>query len=388
MSIYKRKSGRYAVLIDLEASATGKRNRKSIGTYRTRKEAEVAEREALKQRDDGYSFDTKKESLGDLVDRYFRDTEMELSPKTWNGYRGLWTTHVEATLAAIAVRKLRPAHFADLYAQLRRTPSKSGGMLSGTTVLHIHRFLHRVFVWAEKRGDIQHNPLRRIEVPKANESPARALTPDEAARILIETEGSRWYPFFVLALATGARRGELCGLKWDAVDFERGVLAIRTSLATDGHGNVYLKSTKTGKPRAIKLAQAAIDVLRSVQVRQEKEMRVIGAAYRNEGFVFADECGNEPSLDAPTRLFADAARRLGIKGVSLHSCRHAVATWAIAGGSDVRSVSSLLGHSVPSTTLNIYSHAFARTQDGAIEAVSSTLAEAQARLAAGPKRPA
>ena len=115
-------------------------------------------------------------------------------------------------------------------------------------------------------------------------------------------------------------------------------------------------------------------------------MRAIGEAYRNQGYVFADELGNAPTLEGPSKAFATAARKLGIEGVTLHSCRHAVATWAIAFGCDARSVASLMGHSKPSTTLNVYSHAFAAAEQGAIEAVSATLADAQARLAAGANR--
>jgi integrase len=112
-------------------------------------------------------------------------------------------------------------------------------------------------------------------------------------------------------------------------------------------------------------------------------MGAIGEAYRNQGYVFADELGNPPALEGPTKAFATAVRRLGIEGVTLHSCRHAVAAWAIASGCDARSVASLMGHSKPSTTLNVYSHAFAAAEQTAIEAVSVTLAKAQARLAAG-----
>ena len=166
MSIYRRKSGRYAVLIDLESSPAGMRRRKSIGTYRTRKEAEAAERDALKQRDDGYCFDARNESLRDLVGRFLHATERELAPNTWHRYGELWSVHVASTLGSIAVRKLRSPHFADLYAQLRRTSNRRGGTLSGRTVYHVHRFLYRVFSWAERRGDVQHNPLRRVEAPQ------------------------------------------------------------------------------------------------------------------------------------------------------------------------------------------------------------------------------
>ena len=73
MSIYKRKSGRYAVLIDLESSATGLRRRKSVGTFRTRKDAEAAERKALDARDRGIDLSPKTVTVIQLLDRFIAD---------------------------------------------------------------------------------------------------------------------------------------------------------------------------------------------------------------------------------------------------------------------------------------------------------------------------
>jgi Phage integrase family len=85
--------------------------------------------------------------------------------------------------------------------------------------------------------------------------------------------------------------------------------------------------------------------------------------------------------------FTAIARRLGIAGVTLHSCRHAVATWALAGGADLRSVAGLLGHAAASTTLNLYGHVVAGGKERAVGMVAYALVAAQERLAAGTNGP-
>ncbi len=379
MSIYRRKSGRYAVLIDLEATATGLRRRKSIGTYRTRKEAEHSERQALEARDRGVDLSPRSVTLSDVVERFLRDAETRLTPNTAHRYAELWRVHAAPTLGAIPLGKLRAGHLQELYAKLSRTTNHRGGMLSGRSVHHVHRMLHRVLSWSERLGLVEANVARRVEPPRPNPSPARALTTDEAAAILAETEDTRWHPFFVLALSTGMRRGELAALTWPAVDPERGTVVVRQSIGTDRRGGFFVKSTKTGRERVVPLAPAAAEALRLVRVRQAREKLAAGAVYDDRGLVFADAFGRPMKLDAPTKAFVAAARRVGITGVTLHSCRHAVATWALFEGSDVRSVAALLGHSAASTTLNVYGHVVAGSQERAVTAVSNALEAAQAR---------
>jgi integrase len=131
------------------------------------------------------------------------------------------------------------------------------------------------------------------------------------------------------------------------------------------------------------LAPVALDALRRVHVGQAAEKLKLGSAYADKGFVFTNEVGEPLDLDVPTKAFAGVARKAGLRGVRLHDLRHSAATWALAGGSDVRTVSALLGHSAPSTTLNVYGHVVAGLQSRAVDGLGDTLARARARRAAG-----
>ena len=385
MSVYRRRSGRYAVLVELDTAAAGRRRRRSLGTFATKKEAEVAERRALAERDRGAFVDVSRgTTFGEVVDRFLADAKTRLTPNTAHRYAELWKVHAAPSLRAVPIAKLQPAHLQELYSNLASKTNGRGGNLSARSVHHVHRFLHRVLSWAERLGLIWSNVARRVEPPRPNPSPARALTPDEAATILAETEGSRYHSFFVVALSTGMRRGELAALEWGSIDLERCTAIVRQSIGTDRHGGFFVKSTKTGRERIVPLSEDAAKALRSVHVRQTAE-KLAAKVYTDRGLVFADKHGNPMKLDAPTKSFVAAARKNGIAGVTLHSCRHAAATWALAEGSDVRSVAALLGHSVPSTTLNVYGHLIAGAQERAVAMISNALTVARTRLFANVK---
>ncbi len=215
------------MLIDLERGTSGKRERRALGTFETQKEAKQAERKALEARDRGIDLSPRKTTMSEVVARFLRESSTRLSPTTFQRYEELWRLYAEPSIGSLPIGTLKPAHLADLYANLAQRPAQRGGMLSARTVHHVHRFLHRVLTWAEKLNLVERNVSRAVDPPRPAPSLARALTPDEAAALLSAAEGSRFRPFLVLALTTGARRGELCALTWDAVDFERATMTIR-----------------------------------------------------------------------------------------------------------------------------------------------------------------
>jgi integrase len=387
VSIYRRRSGRYAVLIDLEPTATGLRCRKSIGTYRTKKEAEAAERTALQARDRGIDLSPANVTLSTVFDRFIESVTQRLAPETVAGYAELWRLHAASKLGGIALGKLRAAHLQQLYAELNHKESRSGKVLSAARVYAVHRMLHRVLRWAERTGLAEHNVARHVEPPTLGPSSARAITAEEAARILEYTKGTRPFFFFVVAIATGMRRGELCALRWPGIDLDRAIATVSQATARDRRGGerrYYLKATKTNRERCVPLSAAAVDALRAIKVRQAHERLAAGALYQDRGFVFADELGDPYTPESATKAFAKAVRALRIDGVTLHSCRHAVATWALAVGADLHSVAAVLGHRAASTTLNLYGHVVSGGKERAVGMAADVLATAQERLATGP----
>jgi integrase len=216
----------------------------------------------------------------------------------------------------------------------------------------------------------------------------------EAGKFFDAARGSRFEALFHLAALTGALRGELVGLKWDAVDLDVGALNVRTSLASTrakkveraaGAAAVVLKGTKSGKSRQIPPDREAIAILRRLGAAQAaKELAAKPGEYFGQGFVFSDKHGRPFKLDAPTKAFREIADLAELSPeVTLHSLRHSFASWSLANGGDIVAVQRCLGHSVPSTTLNLYSHVVAGGREKAVAAVSDTLRRAQAAARVG-----
>ena len=150
-------------------------------------------------------------------------------------------------------------------------------MLNPRTVLHLHRVLHRAFEWAVNQDIIASNTFARVQPPKVKDADTRALSLAEAAAFFEAAKGTRFEAFFLIAAMTGARRGELCGLKWEAVNLDAGILTIRSSLASTrarkaeraaGATGTVLKGTKSGKSRQVPLDADAIGALRRIKAAQ------------------------------------------------------------------------------------------------------------------------
>ena len=373
-----------------------KLGRKTLGVYATREEAESALQEALVNHRRGIDLLPKGLTVAGLVERYLEDAAAELSVTTRHRYRELWSIHARRALGKCAIADLRKAHIVQLYARFSGNPRGKRKPLGARTVLHLHRVLHRAFEWAVEVDLIAANIFRRVKPPKISDADTRALSLDEARALFDAARKTKWEPFFQIAALTGARRGELVGLKWESVDLDRAVLTVRTSLASTrakkadrdaGAAGVVLKGTKSGKSREVPLDPEAVAAFRRVKaVQAAHELAAKPGTYVEQGFVFSDAHGRPLKLDAPTKAFREIADAAGLPPeLSLHSLRHSFASWSLANGGDIVAVQRCLGHSVPSTTLNLYSHVVAGGREKAVAAVSDTLRRAQAPRAAGGK---
>jgi integrase len=389
MAIHKRKlKGRktwaYRVLIDRECA--GKRQRQFVGTFRTRKEAEAAERRALEERARGIDLVPNKVSVSEMLDRWMRDRKAQnLAAKTLEEDEAKINLHVKPRIGGIKVCKLRPAHLSQLYAdllekgRLKQRPTRTG--LSAKTVRHIHGLLHTALEHAVRMQLAPLNVARAVIPPKVRKTESKALAPEQFNEILKIADAGRLGNFVRLAFLTGARRGELLGLKWDAVDLDRGIMVIRVSLSETRGRKLAEKRPKTDRIRTVGLTPMALEALRKQHVAQAQDKLAAGVAYENkDGYVFTDPLGRPLVPSYVTDQFRKIAKAAGVKG-RLHDARHTCASYMIAEGADVISVQSVLGHAAASTTLNLYSHAIAEARTTAVAGIEKRLQRAKAAKA-------
>lgn len=299
-------------------------------------------------------------TVGDLIREWFELAKPELSPATVRGYERSIRAYILPTLGGLPLAKLRPAQLDRLYAKLRTGGGEDGGPLSTATVRQVHAIIRRALQQGVRWGWLAANPAALATPPRVHPSQIEAPDP-EAVIALIEAakaDDPDFGCFIYLAASTGARRGELCGLHWGAIDLEARTVTIARSVV-EGVGNAIIeKDTKTHSVRRIALDETAEALLLEHRQRCLARAEDCGVDLPGNAYVFSGEPdGSRPWVpNEVTKVFIRLRNQAGLGSVRLHDLRHFSATRLLAAGVPVRTVSGRLGHRNASTTLTVYAH--------------------------------
>lgn len=231
--------------------------------------------------------------------------------------------------------------------------------LSPKTVLEHHRLISAVLEQAVKEGLVAVNVASRATLPKVEHKEVNYFQPEQIAAIreALEHEPLKWKTLVHLLLITGARRGEVLGLKWQNVDFENNRVYICNSVLYSADVGVYESTPKTEKSkRYIYLPRETMELLREYRAWQRTERERLEGYYLDRGFVFAQDSGAPMHPDSVTDYLKKLSRRYGLPHLNAHAFRHTMASMLYYSGVDSVSISKRLGHAQVSTTSNIYAH--------------------------------
>ena len=261
------------------------------------------------------------------------------------------------------------------------TAKKSAGRLSPKTIQHYLSFVSDVMEYAFRLEMIPMNPCKRVTAPTKRQAEREVYTLEEAQRFLDSLDNApiMYKAFFILAIYGGFRRGELLGLEWKDIDFDNHTISIRrTSQYLSGRG-VFTDDTKTEKSRRVlKLPLGVFDVLKKLRADQAQRRLLLGDAWENTDRLFVGDTGRPLNPNSPYHWLSHFCKQTGQRFLGIHAFRHLNASLLINSGVDVKTVSTSLGHSQISTTLDIYSHTFEEAQARASEAVADLLNKKQA----------
>ena len=293
-------------------------------------------------------------TLGELIDRWLSDIAPHRTLHTMKEYGRIAAANVKPALGNIQVNKLTARQIDGFYSSLTQRG------LSPASVRRHHALLHAALGRAVKWGVVATNPVDRATPPSLKRPTVSAPSVDDVQRLVAEAERTGDHVLacaVALGAITGARRGELCALRWSDIDRHKRMVRIARSLT------VIKRQVTAGPTKAHQVRQVAIDtVLESFLVarrgQQEEDAASVGAQLCEDPYVLSRTAdGAGPCLpDGLTSAYGRLASRLGISG-HLHELRHFAATTAIAGGADVRAVAGRLGHAGPSVTLRVYADA-------------------------------
>ena len=309
-------------------------------------------------------------TLGGLLQEFLRQHAQEkLAPKTVERYCEL-VACLTPELAAMPLAEVTPLHLNREWSRLLKAgghvrKTHSPRPMSAKTVRNIAGVVSSAFARGIRWGLIFTNPVTNSEPPVPRKHQGAALTPAQQALVMESATGWCMRPFLELAAATGFRRGELLALRWsDIVD---GRATIARSL-TQTRDLLQFKSTKTEKPRCIKIPASVMAVIEAHRRRQTVSRQQFGTDYQAGELVFANPDGTPLKPDSVSATVSLLFRKLKLPaGISLHSLRHTHTSELLADGVPLPVVSARLGHSSIRTTQEIYAHMIHAQDDEAAD---------------------
>ena len=289
-----------------------------------------------------------------------------LKVKTAVRYRDM-LRRINAEIGPVKLQDLRPDHLKRFYAKLAEPGQnqRTGGGLSPKTILEHHRVISTILAQAVKEQLILFNTAERATPPKMPKHEMDAFEVEEVRGILeaLETEPLKWQVCVQLLIATGARRGEVMGLRWEHVDWVENKLYLCENRVYTPQSGVISTTLKTGENRYVSVSPSVMALLKRWRAEQAAAFMKLGIT--PSGYVLTAENGGPMHPDSPTDWLSKFSKRHGLPPIHPHKFRHTQASLLIAQGVDILTVSKRLGHAKVSTTLDIYSHVLAKSDEKA-----------------------
>lgn len=367
---------RVSIGLDPKTGKYKTRSRRFAGTFT---QAKVALREFVEEvegdRVQGRTTYTLEEYCKRYIDR--RELNKEVAVTTIDRQRQQFKAAAKH-LGKAKLESITPTMLDDMYIAMLKGDTLSGRPSGGSYVNQIHDNLTLVFEQAKKEGVLVFNPCDKANPPKMDTKAKRALTPAQAHKFIDalnpETDCECAY---LLAITMGLRRGEICGLSWGDIDFDRKVADIRHSY--DARGNLKATKTKAGT-RVLPLSDKTVQILKDHKETQFKRYaRTNQWRKPEEGYieqtddspVITDNCGTRILPTSLSRWWTEDRAKYGLDGWCLHEFRHTYLTLLAIQGVHPKVMQELAGHYSPQISMDIYTHVNMDSKRQAVDIVSA-----------------
>ena len=313
---------------------------------------------------------TGQYTVGQWMDVWYENyAKIKVRPSSHQTYKGYIENHIKPNIGDIPLEKLTTLDLQRLYKTLLargrvdRLESKwQPRGLSPKTVRNIHQILSSALKLAQEQRIILTNPAEGCALPKVEHREMKTLPVEQLQSFLREAKDSGVFELYYLELATGLRRGELLGLKWEDIDLEHGDLRVRRQIARI-NGKVVEAPLKTKNAyRTLPLAEDTISIL-------NEQKKKVGSS----PWVFPSATGGPISPDSVLHMLHRVLKRAGLPQVRFHDLRHTFATLALQNGVDIKTVSGMLGHFSAGFTLDTYAHVTTSAQKAAANTMGKLL---------------
>lgn len=264
----------------IEVNRNGKRERIKRRGFKTKKEAEAAQRALLNGLGKGLNLEESKTLYRDFMADWIRDKKTKVKQRTLDTFKGLVNNHILPTrknaqgkdvgLGELTLSDITPRHIQNLYNELQES-----GRLSSENIQKVHTIINESLKKAAGWNMIIKNPASVVDRPKAETAEMQYWTDEEGRQFLKAAEGDRYYGAFLLAIATGMRQGEILGLRMQDVDTKNRMISVRQTLNHNG------KTFEAGAKTASGVRSIGIDKVTAIHleklIHRNKEEKIANA---------------------------------------------------------------------------------------------------------------
>lgn len=355
-SITRRKDGRYAASLTVGwryDPRTGKtrQDRRWHYSYK-RKDCKDWLDQMIARRDSGRLGTRPLRTVGEFLSAWLEEVvRPNRRAKTYLTYASYCKVHFMPVLESVALDKLSARQITGW-----RNDCAARGVSESTTA-QMMTVLGVALNVAVDWGLLAYNPVSRVEKPPVRRQERPVLTTEQATLLLAAIARDRLFALWVLQLMFGFRIGEVCGLRWEDVDLDGGILRVRWQIqrATGEGLKLVVVKTDDGR-RDMTLPRLAVQVLTRHRAAQHEEARVLAGVWRDTGHVFTTVDGGPIDPGALRLIFYRILSSAGLPRVHFHDLRHTAGTRLAEDGVDVKVISGLLGHANTTITRELYLH--------------------------------
>lgn len=358
MSISRLSNNKFKITIELGYDILGNRKRKIERFSGTKNEAVIREAELKKQ----YYHIGNVSNISDLTFEEFSQIFMakycaNIGLITKDGYEKS-LKRILPIIGKIKLNKITPLILDNLYLKLKI--GEKGQELGYHSMYSFYKLINVMFNQAIKWELLDKNPNLKANKPKREKKERNYYDLEQAQKLItcLEKENIKYRALITLALDSGARRSEICALRWTDIDFKTNTIKITKSLKVV-KGVVDEATTKTdSSKREIIISNTTVEILKEYKKWQDSIIAKKGKSWNNENRVFTSKDGNYIYPTTCDHTIKKIVKKYNLAPISFHELRHTSASILIYKGINPKAVSERLGHASTDITMEIYSHVF------------------------------
>lgn len=366
MAIKRLDTNKYKIIIELGYDVLGNRRRKTETFIGSKMDAKMRETELKhsfnkNQKITDYKNMTFKELSEEFIKRY---CEQNLSIITTKGYKTI-LIKINKIIGSYKINKITTRTLDILYSKLRE--DKNGNFVGYHSMYSYYKVINVIFNQAIKWEYMNNNPNLNANKPKREHKEKNFYDEEQVKKLLevLDNEPIKYKTLIMLTLDSGARRAELCALRWSDIDFKTRIMNIDKSLKVCDN-IVEEKRPKTESSiRKIILSNRTIEQLEKYKEWQEdfKSNRKTKWKSNKEDRIFTSIDGNYMHPSTCDKIIRKIVLKYNLPPICFHELRHTCCSLLINAGIDPKTVSSRLGHSDISITMEIYTHVFNKNKE-------------------------